>query len=74
MVHLWSCCIQTTLCGESLNEVMDKYERWKNAVKGKDLRVNVDNKTNGMQLLFGKKRWILAVSGVNRLAVILIIV
>ena len=53
---------------------MDKYERWKNAVKGKDLRVNVDNKTNGMQLLFGKKRWILAVSGVNGLAVILIIV
>ena len=33
---------------------MDKYERWKNAVKGKDLKVNVD-KTKGMQLLFGKK-------------------
>ena len=42
------------LCGESLNVVMDKYGRWKNAVKRKDLRVNV-NKTKGMQLLFGKK-------------------
>ena len=43
------------LCGESLNEVMDKYGRWKNAVEGKDLRVNV-NKTKGMQLLFGQKK------------------
>ena len=42
------------LCGESLNEVVDKSWRWKNAVEGKDLRVNVD-KTKGMQLLFGKK-------------------
>ena len=42
------------LCGESLNEVMDKHGRWKNAVEGKGLRVNVD-KTKGMQLLFGKK-------------------
>ena len=42
------------LCGESLNEVMDKYERWKNAVEGKGLRVNVD-KTKGTQLLCGKK-------------------
>ena len=42
------------LCGESLNQAMDKFERWKNAVKGKGLRVNVD-KTKGMQLLFGKK-------------------
>ena len=42
------------LCGESLSEVMDKYGRWKNAVEGKVLRVNV-NKTKGMQLLFGKK-------------------
>ena len=42
------------LCGESLNEVMDKYGRWKNAVEGKGLRVNVDE-TKGMQLLFGKK-------------------
>ena len=41
-------------CGESLNEVMDKYGRWKNAVKGKGLRVNVD-KTKGTQLLCGKK-------------------
>ena len=42
------------LCGASLNEVMDKYGRWKNVVEGKILRVNV-NKTKGMQLLFGKK-------------------
>ena len=42
------------LCGKSLNEVMDKYGRWKNAVEGKGLRVNV-GKTRGMQLLFGKK-------------------
>ena len=42
------------MCGKSLNEVMDKYDRWKNAVEGKGLRVNVD-KTKGMQLLFEKK-------------------
>ena len=42
------------LSGKSLNEVMDKYERWENAVEGKGPRVNVD-KTKGMQLLFGKK-------------------
>ena len=35
------------LCGESLNEVLDKYGRWKNVVKGKALRLNVD-KTKGM--------------------------
>ena len=42
------------LCGESLNDVMDKYKRWKNAVEGKGLRVNVD-KTKGIQLSFWKK-------------------
>ena len=42
------------LSGKSLNEVMGKYGRWKNAVEGKGLWVNVD-KTKGMQLLFGKK-------------------
>ena len=42
------------LCAESLKEVMDKHGRWKNAVEGKGLRVNV-GKTKGMQLLFGKK-------------------
>ena len=41
-------------CGESLNEVMARYGRWKNAVEERGLRVNVD-KTKGMQLLFGKK-------------------
>ena len=35
------------LCEESLNKVMDKYGRWKNAVEGKDLKVNVD-KTKSM--------------------------
>ena len=38
------------LCGESLDEVMDKYGQWKNAVEGKGLGVNV-GKTKGMQLL-----------------------
>ena len=42
------------LCGESLNEVMDIDGRWKYAVGGKGLRMNV-NKTKGIQLLFGKK-------------------
>ena len=42
------------LCGESLNEVINKYGRWKNAVEEKSVRVRVD-KTKGMQLLFGKK-------------------
>ena len=42
------------LCGESLNEVTDKYGRWKNAKEKKGLRVNVD-KTIVMQLLFEKK-------------------
>ena len=42
------------LCWESLNEVMDKYGRLKNAVERKGLEVNVD-RTKGMQLLFGKK-------------------
>ena len=62
------------LCGESLNEVIDKYGRWKNAVEGKDLRVNVE-KTKGVQLLFGKEivfqNWILVVSVVSGLVVIL---
>ena len=42
------------LCGESLNDVVDKYKRWKNAVEGKGLRVNVD-KTKGVHLSCGKK-------------------
>ena len=48
------------LCGESLNEVMDKYRRWENAVEGKSPRVNVD-KAKGMELLFGKKNCVLKV-------------
>ena len=42
------------LSGESLNEVMDKYGRWKNPVEGAGLRVNV-NKTKGIHLLFRNK-------------------
>ena len=42
------------LCGKSLNEVMGKYGRWKNAVEGKDMRANVD-KRKGIQSSFGKK-------------------
>ena len=42
------------LCEESLNEVMEKYRRWKNEVEGKCLRMNQD-KTKGMQLLLGTK-------------------
>ena len=42
------------LCGESLNELMNDYGRWKNAMEGKGMRVNVD-KMKGMRLLFGKK-------------------
>ena len=62
------------LCGESLNEVMEKYGRWENAVERKGLRENVD-KTKGMQLLFGQKVvfrwWILVVPVVSGLFVIL---
>ena len=61
------------LCGESLNDVMGKYKRWKNAVEGKGLRVHVD-KTKGVQFLGRKvvfRRWILVVSVVNGLLVIL---
>ena len=42
------------LYGELIDEVLNTYERWKNAVGGKGLRVNV-GKTKDMQLLFGKK-------------------
>ena len=48
------------LCGELLNEVMEKYGRWKKAVEGNGLRVNID-KTKSMQLLFGKKSSVLKV-------------
>ena len=68
------CADDLVLCGESLNDITDKYKRWKNALEGKGLRVNVD-KTKGMQLSFGRKvvfpRWILVVSVVNGLVVIL---
>ena len=43
------------MCRESLNEVMDKYGRWKNAVEETGVKVNVD-KQKGMQLLFGNRR------------------
>ena len=45
---------------EYLMVVMDKYGRWKSAVEGKGLRVNVD-KIKGIQLLFGKESSVLKV-------------
>ena len=42
------------LSGESLDEVMGKYARWKIVLKGKVLNVNVE-KTKGMQLFYDKK-------------------
>ena len=48
------CAYDLLLCEESLDEVMDKFGRCKNPVKGKILRMNV-GKTEGMQLLFGKR-------------------
>ena len=53
LIELWYTC-DHVLCGESLNEVFDKYERWENAAEGKGMRVNLD-KTKCIQLLFGKK-------------------
>ena len=49
------------LCKELLNEFMDKCGRWKNALKGKGLRVNVNHTKGLMQLLSGKKSSILKV-------------
>ena len=43
------------LCKELLNEFMDKCGRWKNALKGKGLRVNVNHTKGLMQLSSGKK-------------------
>lgn len=49
------------LSGESLDEVMGKYARWKIVLKGKVLNVNVEKtkgmleKTKGMQLFYDKK-------------------
>ena len=62
------------LCGEPLNKVMDKYGRWKNAVEGKGLRMNVDKRYKikdylGIKVVFQK--WILVVSVVSGLVVIL---
>ena len=42
------------LSGESLDEVMGNYARWKIVLKGKVLNVNVE-KTKGMQLFYDKK-------------------
>ena len=61
------------LCRESLNEVMEKFGRWKNTVEGKSLMVNVD-KTKGMQYYLGRKvvfqKWIFMVS-VSGLVIVL---
>ena len=42
------------LCGESVEEVMEKYAKWKAALQRKGLTVNV-GKTKGIQLLEGKR-------------------
>ena len=49
------------LCKELFNEFMDKCGRWKNALKEKGLRVNVNHTKGLMQLLSGKKSSILKV-------------
>lgn len=38
------------LCGESVEKAMGKYQKWKEALKGKDWLINV-GKTSSMQLL-----------------------
>ena len=63
------------LCGESLNEVMDRYVRWKNVVEEKGLRVNVNKKQKLCSYYLGKvvfPKWILVVSVVSGLVVILL--
>ena len=44
------CANDLVLSGESLNKVMGKYGRWKNAVEGKGLKMHVD-KTKGMPVI-----------------------
>lgn len=43
-----------TLHEEALDEIMEKWERWKKVLVGKGLWVNVE-KTKGMQLFYSKK-------------------
>ena len=43
------------LCGESVEEVMEKYVRWKEALEGKGLKVNV-GKTKSMRFKKVAKR------------------
>ena len=62
------------LCGESLNDVMGKYGKCKNAEERKGLRVNVDKIKVGSCYLGRKivfRKWIFLVSVVNGLVVIL---
>ena len=59
------------LCGESLNEVMDKYGRWKDAVKGKGLRVNVNKSCYYLGRKVVLQQWILVVPVMSGLVVIL---
>ena len=49
------CADDLVLCGESLNKVMDKYGRWKNAVEGKVLRLNVNKTKEKICSYFGKE-------------------
>ena len=50
-------------CGESLNKVMDKYGRWKNAVERKSLRVNVDKKGYDKKIVLRRWFFVSLVSG-----------
>ena len=64
------------LCGKSLNEVMYKYGRYKNAVEEKGLRVNVNNQ-KVCSYCFARKvvfrKWILVMSAVSGFIVIVIL-
>ena len=48
-------CRDLAFCGESVKEVTEKYEKWKEKMEGKSLCLNV-GKNKGMQLLDGKMR------------------
>ena len=58
------------LCGRSLNEVLEKYRKWKNAVEGIALRVNVAKKKRYAVIIWFR-RWILVVPVVSGLVIIL---
>ena len=56
-------CRESCFSGESLNKVMDKYGRWKNAVERKSLRVNVDKKGYDKKIVLRRWFFVSLVSG-----------